>query len=94
MEAKTRKKLEKLLWKHTHKDFRGNLNGIKTVLHFVHNVGTCVIAISALTDEELLSKLPKKLMTLSEVDRTHPSTLIRRWTIEDVEYIEKSSRLY
>jgi hypothetical protein len=94
MEAKTRKKLEALLWKNTHKDFRGSIDGEKNVLINRGGEGTCLVPLSALTDEELLGKLPKRLMVLKEEDRTRAGVLTRRWAIEGVEYTETSSRLY
>lgn len=93
MEPKTRKKLESLLWKNTHKDFRGSIDGVKNVLLLTAQ-GTCLYPLSALTDEELLSKIPKRLMVLREEDRTRSGVLTRRWAIEGVEYTETSSRLY
>jgi hypothetical protein len=57
-----RKKLEALVWKHTHSDFKGKaLDGSKCVLHFVTNVGTCSVAIKSFTDEELIAKLPARV---------------------------------
>jgi hypothetical protein len=48
-----------LVWKHSHRDFKGRLgDGTKTVLHLVPGLGTCTLALRALTDDELLAKLP------------------------------------
>jgi hypothetical protein len=93
MEAKTRKKLESLLWKNTHKDFRGSIDGVKNVLVNRGSEGTCLVPLSALTEEELLGKIPKRLMVLKEEVR-NPGILIRHWTVEGVGYTETSSRLY
>lgn len=61
-----RKKLESLVWKHTHKDFKGVWTSedgtkTKTVLHYVPAKGTCAVSLSSLTDEELYEKLPSKV---------------------------------
>lgn len=59
---KRRAKLERLVWKHKHSDFRGKLeDGTKCVLKFVTGVGTCSVAISSLTDAECLDMIPKKV---------------------------------
>lgn len=60
--AKKRAKLERLVWKHKHSDFRGKReDGTKCVLKFVTGVGTCSVEISSLTDEECLDMIPKKV---------------------------------
>jgi hypothetical protein len=87
MEPKTRKKLEALLWKNTHKDFRGSIDGVKNVLVNRGAEGTCLVSLDALTDQELLSKIPKRLMVLKEEDRSLMYTK-RRWAIEGVDYVE------
>jgi hypothetical protein len=54
----TRKELETLVWKKTHRDFRGTQvrkHG-RRVLHFVSGQGTCLVPLSSLTDEELQQK--------------------------------------
>lgn len=57
-----RKKLEALVWKHTHKDFKGKLpDGTKTVLFNSDKNGTCLVTLAGLTDEQLIAKLPKKV---------------------------------
>lgn len=56
-----RKKLLSLCWKHTHNDFKGkSKDGTKSVLKLVPGVGTCSVALTSLTDEELLEKIPTK----------------------------------
>lgn len=62
MPAITRKKLEALVWKHTHRDFKGtSADGTRTVLHYLSNVGTCAVSLASLSDEELIAKLPLSL---------------------------------
>jgi hypothetical protein len=57
-----RKKLEALVWKHKHKDFRGKLeDGTKCVLHYVAGTGTCSAPLASLTEAELVAMLPKTL---------------------------------
>lgn len=59
-----RKKLEKLAWKKTHKDFKSPWNkGDCTLLHFVPGVGTSVVPISKFTDRELADKAGLKIST-------------------------------
>jgi hypothetical protein len=61
-----RKRLEALVWKHTHRDFRGKLeDGTKTVLVGTP-AGTCLIALTNMTDAELLAKLPARVR--AEID--------------------------
>jgi hypothetical protein len=60
-EAKARKKLEALLWKHTHRDFRGKLDdGSKTVLMGTAQ-GTVSVCIARMTDAEIIAKLPRSI---------------------------------
>lgn len=64
-----RKKLESLVYKHTHADFKGRFeDGTRTILKFVPSVGTCVVALSSLTDEELVEKLPRKVRESAAFD--------------------------
>lgn len=55
----TRSKLEALVWKHTHKDFRGkDDDGAKSILIFRTGIGTCREYLTSLSDEDLWSKVP------------------------------------
>ena len=56
-----RAELERLVWKHTHKDFKGKLEGAKTVLIGVPTKGTCIVLVASLTEEQCLAKLPAKV---------------------------------
>lgn len=58
-----RKKAEALLWKHTHADFKGKIDGVKMVLHNESGItyGTESWPISKFTDAQLLSKLPRRI---------------------------------
>lgn len=57
-----RAKLEALVWKHTHKDYKGKReDGTKVVLMNRGANGTCSEPLSALSEEELLDKLPAKI---------------------------------
>jgi hypothetical protein len=87
MDKATRKKLETLVWKSTHKDFRGSIDGTKNVLHLVPGKGTCLVGLKDLTDAELLSKVPKKSCILVEERRLRFMT-IREWSIEGVRFFE------
>lgn len=53
------------MWKHTHRDFRGTLDGVRTVLHLVPARGTCIVTLASLTDEELRAKLPARVAAAS-----------------------------
>lgn len=56
----TRKKLEALVWRNTHRDFRGTTNGERNILHNEHKGnGTELWFLSQFTDEQLMEKLPK-----------------------------------
>lgn len=58
---KARAQLEALVWRHTHKDFRGtHADGTRTVLHLV-NGGTQLWALSSFPLETLVEKLPRKV---------------------------------
>lgn len=62
--AKRRAKLERLVWKHTHSDFRGkHADGTKHVLHNQEGVtyGTESWPLSKFTEEQLLNKIPRKV---------------------------------
>lgn len=55
----TREQKLKLVWKHTHKDFKGKLvDGTKTVM--VYRNGTCLVALNNLTDDEINRMIPKE----------------------------------
>lgn len=56
----TRKKLEGLVYKHTHADFKGRIDGVRTILKCT-NQGTCAVPLTSFTDEELLEKLPSRV---------------------------------
>lgn len=61
-EQKRRAALEALVWKHTHRDFKGKWdNGAKYVLHSVGGLGTTSVQISQLSDADLLAKLPSSV---------------------------------
>jgi hypothetical protein len=57
----TRAKLEALVWRHTHRDFKGLIDGARTVLHRAPGGGTCLAWLSSLTDAELYDKLPSRV---------------------------------
>lgn len=51
MNDMTRAEKLKLIYRHTHKDFKGTLTGDKSIL--VYRNGTCLVALDDLTDEEI-----------------------------------------
>lgn len=46
----------RLIWKHTHRDYRGKVNGVKSVL-VLRTGGTHLVPLDALTDAEVADKL-------------------------------------
>lgn len=54
----TREQKLKMVWKNTHSDFRGKIDGRKTVL--VYRNGTTLVFLDNLTDEEINDKLPRE----------------------------------
>lgn len=59
MKGWTREKFERKVWTHTHRDFRGTMDGVKTILVFRN--GTTLVSIDQLTDTEILERLPLDL---------------------------------
>lgn len=55
----TRKKLEQLVWKHKHRDFKGVFDGSKMVLKNCGGQGTCLVPLGSLTIGELVHSLPR-----------------------------------
>lgn len=45
------------IYKHTHADYKGTLNGKKTIM-VLRNGGTCLVALDDLTDDEIKRKMP------------------------------------
>jgi hypothetical protein len=58
-EGLSRKELERLAWKHKHKDAKGVYGGQKVVL-VLGPKGTTMKALSDMTDDELLNQIPSK----------------------------------
>jgi hypothetical protein len=55
----TRDQKLELVWKHTHRDFRGhNGNAERTVL--IYDNGTCLVRLADLTDAQINERLPKQ----------------------------------
>jgi hypothetical protein len=54
----TREQKLKAVWKGTHRDYKGTMNGTRTIM--VYRNGTCLVALDDLTDEEIEARLPKK----------------------------------
>lgn len=54
----TKAKKLALIWKHTHRDFRGKtLYGSKAIMILRSGEGTCLVPLSALTDAEIAEQL-------------------------------------
>lgn len=45
-----------LIWKHTHRDYRGTMNGVRTILT-LRQGGTTLVPLDGLTDAEKADKL-------------------------------------
>lgn len=57
-----RKKLEALVWRTKHPDFRGKReDGTKCILKFVSGVGTSSVEVSSLTEAECIDAVPSKV---------------------------------
>jgi len=57
----TREQKLKLIWRYTHRDYRGIRNDedrTKVVLEFVPGVGTCSVPLDSLTDEQIEKRMP------------------------------------
>ena len=70
----TRKKLEALVYRNLHQDFKSD-PGVKPrmCLKYIEGTGTCSVAISSLTDDELLDKLPSRVR--NEILGPQPGTV-------------------
>ena len=53
----TRDQKLKLVWRHTHRDYKGKLNGERSIM--VYRQGTCLVLLKDLTDEEIESRIPR-----------------------------------
>lgn len=88
-----RAQLEALVWKHTHRDYRGVANGIKYVLVntgakvFGGGGGTEAWALSKLTDEQLCYQLPRS------VREQHPELCSRAANPADLRYKTRAAFL-
>jgi hypothetical protein len=54
----TREQKLKLVWRHTHNDFKGKTDGVKCIL--VYRQGTVSVPLDDLTDQEIEERLPKQ----------------------------------
>jgi hypothetical protein len=52
-----RKKALKAIWVKTHKDFKGIIDGVKTIMVFRN--GSVLVTLDDLTDAEIMDRLPK-----------------------------------
>lgn len=53
----TREQKLTAIWKTTHKDYKGHLNGERSIM--VYRNGTCIVLLKDLTDAEIADRLPK-----------------------------------
>ena len=52
----TRKQKLAAIWKNTHKDYKGKLDGVKGIL-VLRNVGTTIVNLEDLTDAEIEDRM-------------------------------------
>jgi len=91
-----RKQLESLVWRHTHRDFKGKReDGTRCVNHLVPEYGTCSVPLASLTDAELLGKLPARVRAevRAEPDRLEYQEHDRERAIADVARMLRSPML-
>lgn len=55
----TREQKLKLVWKHTHRDYKGMLEGQRSIM--VYRQGTCLVLLKDLTDAEIEERIPRAL---------------------------------
>lgn len=55
----TREQKLKLVWKHTHRDYKGMLEGQRSIM--VYRQGTCLVLLKDLTDAEIDERIPRAL---------------------------------
>lgn len=55
----TRADLLDAAYRHTHRDFKGEMDGVRTIM--VYRNGLCLVALDNLTDDEIAARLPKNL---------------------------------
>ncbi|MDE5446467.1 hypothetical protein GWG65_34925 [Bradyrhizobium sp. CSA207] len=53
----TREQKLKLVWRHTHRDYKGTLKGERSTL--IYRNGTCLVLLKDLTDEEIEARIPR-----------------------------------
>jgi hypothetical protein len=46
-----------LIWRYTHPDFRGEMYGIRYVLHHVGSFGTCSVPLESLPKKDMFERL-------------------------------------
>lgn len=54
----TRQQKLDAVYRHTHQDFKGEINGVRTIM--VYRNGTTLVALDDLTDIEIENRLPRK----------------------------------
>jgi hypothetical protein len=47
----------RLVWKHTHRDYKGMLEGQRSIM--VYRNGTCLVLLKDLTDNEIDERIPR-----------------------------------
>lgn len=62
MHAHDRKHLWTILWKNTHKDFKGTLNGEQTVMGWAkyNNGASSLVSLSTISEAELIERTKNK----------------------------------
>jgi hypothetical protein len=60
----TRERKLALIWKHCHRDYKGKIDGVRTIMTYRN--GTCLVPLDNLTDAEIEDKLPKQYKQTKE----------------------------
>jgi hypothetical protein len=61
----SRKHALKIIYRHSHRDRKGTIDGYKTILA-LREAGTCLVPLDALTDEEVTAQLPYAIQKETE----------------------------
>lgn len=62
--SKRRKKFEALVYKYTHRDYKGRTDGKPSIM-ILRNGGTTIVPVEELTNRELVQHIPRKYIRYS-----------------------------
>jgi hypothetical protein len=52
-----------LIWRFTHRDYKGRVGGVRHILTWIEGSGTCLVRLDSLTNEQIEKKLPPHAYT-------------------------------